>query len=237
MKPLQDLFQWVEAFPSSTAFRESVYVYPATLTTHIVSMCLFAGLIMMMDLRLLGIGHTRTPLSHVQRRLFPWQMVGFTVSALSGLILVYGQPMRFYNNIFFWMIAVIQAFHLVVLAVFAGAILIVDLRLMGRALTERPVAEVAKDAQPWMIAGLLALTITGVPQMMSNAIREYYSNFFWFKMVMLLLATIYTFTLRRRVTMAAEGGVGPGQLKLVGFLSILLWASVAIPARLIGLFS
>jgi hypothetical protein len=124
-----------------------------------------------------------------------------------------------------------------VLAVFAGAILIVDLRLMGRALTERPVAEVAKDAQPWMVAGLLALTITGIPQMMSNAIREYYSSFFWFKMVMLLLATIYTFALRQRVAMAAEGRVQPGTLKLVGFVSILLWASVAIPARLIGLFS
>jgi hypothetical protein len=115
--------------------------------------------------------------------------------------------------------------------------LIVDLRLMGRALTERPVAEVAKDAQPWMVGGLIALTITGIPQMMSNAVREYYSNFFWFKMVMLLLATIYTFTLRRRVTMAAEGRVGAGQAKLVGFVSTLLWASVAIPARLIGLFS
>ena len=63
------------------------------------------------------------------------------------------------------------------LAVFAGAILIVDLRLMGRALTERPVAEVAKDAQPWMVAGLIALTITGIPQMMSNAIREYLQHF------------------------------------------------------------
>ena len=147
-----------------------------------------------------------------------------------------------------WFFAVIQAFHLVVLAVFAGAILIVDLRLMGRALTERPVAEVAKDAQPWMVAGLIALTITGseaadtvtmteIPQLMSNAIREYYSSFFWFKMVMLLLATIYTFTLRRRVTLAAEGRVGTGQAKLVGFVSTLLWASVAIPARLIGLFS
>ena len=36
-----------------------------------------------------------------------------------------------------------------------GRSLIVDLRLMGRALTERPVAEVAKDAQPWMVADLL----------------------------------------------------------------------------------
>ena len=64
-----------------------------------------------------------------------------------------------------------------------------------------------------------------------------YSSFFWFKMVMLLLATIYTFTLRRRVTLAAEGTrAGPGKTKLVGLVSTLLWASVAIPARLIGLF-
>jgi Family of unknown function (DUF6644) len=136
-----------------------------------------------------------------------------------------------------WFFAVIQAFHLVALAVFAGAVLIVDLRLMGRALTERPVAEVARDAQPWLIGGLIALTITGIPQMMSNAIREYYSVFFWFKMTVLVLAVIYTFTLRRGVTLAAEGRVRPRQAKLVGFVSTLLWASVAIPARLIGLFS
>jgi hypothetical protein len=103
MTPLRNLFEWVEAFPSSIAFRESVYVYPATLTAHVVGMCVFAGLVIMMDLRLLGIGNTRAPLSQVQRRLFPWQMVGMTLSALTGLVLVYGQPMRFYSNIFFWL--------------------------------------------------------------------------------------------------------------------------------------
>ena len=98
MDSLRSLFEWVQAFPSSTAFRESVYVYPATLTAHVVGMCLFAGLVIMMDLRLLGIGNTGTPLSQVQKRLFPWQMVGMGVSALTGFILVYGQPMRFYHN-------------------------------------------------------------------------------------------------------------------------------------------
>jgi hypothetical protein len=109
MAPLRSLFEWVQSFPSSTAFRESVYVYPATLTIHIVGMCVFAGLVIMMDLRLLGIGNTGTPLSQVQKRLFPWQMVGMAVSALSGIVLVYGQPMRFYGNIFFWQKAVMMA--------------------------------------------------------------------------------------------------------------------------------
>ena len=52
-------------------------------------MCLFAGLIVMMDLRLLGIGNMQTPFSQLQKRLFPWQMVGMACSAVTGLALVY----------------------------------------------------------------------------------------------------------------------------------------------------
>jgi hypothetical protein len=99
---IRSWFEWVDAFPSSIAFRESYYVYPAFLTTHVITVCLFAGLVMMMDLRLLGIGNSQTPLSQVQRRLFPWQMTTMAVSVVTGLALFYGQPMRFYANIFFW---------------------------------------------------------------------------------------------------------------------------------------
>jgi len=137
-----------------------------------------------------------------------------------------------------WQFALVQAVHLVFLAVFAGAVLIVDLRLMGRTLTDRPVSQVARDAQPWLIGGFLGLLLTGVPQMMQNALREYYSIFFWIKMGFMAAALIFTFTLRRQVTLGAGSGTAVTfQTKLVGFVSIVLWAMVAIPARLIGLFS
>ena len=136
-----------------------------------------------------------------------------------------------------WQFATIQALHLVALAVLAGAILIVDLRLMGVGMKERPVSDVARDAQPWLIWGLLALTVTGIPQMMQNAIREYFSFFFWLKMVFLLAALVFTFTVRRKVVLADEARVGPVWSKVVGLVSIGLWLGVAVPARLIGLFS
>ena len=136
-----------------------------------------------------------------------------------------------------WLGAIINVMHLLSLGVFAGAVLIVDLRLLGGGMKRRPVADIARDAQPWVIGSLLGLLVTGVPQLLSNAIREYYSVFFWFKMVVLVLALIYTFTVRRQVTLADEASVGPVWAKVVGFVSIVLWAGVAIPARLIGLFS
>lgn len=102
MMALRSLFEWVDTFPSSIELRESIVWFPALLTVHVVSMCLFAGLIIMMDLRLLGVGNMRTPFSQVQRRLFSWQAGGFLVNLATGAILVYSQPMRYYGNIFFW---------------------------------------------------------------------------------------------------------------------------------------
>lgn len=130
-----------------------------------------------------------------------------------------------------------QAIHLVFLAVFAGAVLIVDLRLLGGGFSQQPVADVARDAQPWMMWGFLGLFLTGVPQLLGTAMKQYYSPMFWLKMDFMLVAIIYTLTIRRKVALADEARVGPLWGKLVGLISIILWSGVAIPARLIGLIS
>src|SRR4029453_160428 len=102
MKPLHDVFQWGGEIPSSIAIRESLYVSPWLTVSHVISMGLFAGLIVMMDLRLMGVGNMRTPFSVGQKPLFPWQMRCMGLSSVTGLILAYSDPMRFYVNIFFW---------------------------------------------------------------------------------------------------------------------------------------
>jgi hypothetical protein len=99
---IRSWFEWIDAMPSSIAMRESVYGYPYLLTAHAISMALFAGLIVMMDLRLLGFGFKRSPLSQVQKQLFPWQMFTMTVSAITGTLLFYSQPLRYYGKVFFW---------------------------------------------------------------------------------------------------------------------------------------
>ena len=136
-----------------------------------------------------------------------------------------------------WQFAVIQALHLVCLAFFAGGVLMLDLRLMGKVLKERPIPEVARNARPWLVLGFLGLVLTGVPQMMQNAMREYYSGLFWIKMAFLLVALIFTMTLRRQVAMSGDSGAVSFKTKAVGLVSMLLWLCVAAPARLIGLFS
>ena len=100
---VKGVFGWVEALSSSTSLRESIYGYPILLTSHVVAMCMFLGLIIMMDLRLAGWGFQRTPFSELQKRMFPWQALGLIMSSTTGLLLFYSQPMRYYGKVFFWM--------------------------------------------------------------------------------------------------------------------------------------
>jgi hypothetical protein len=100
---IRRLFDAIEALPSSTALRESIVVYPMLLTVHVIGMCLFMGLVVMMDLRLAGFGFRSSTFSDLQKRLFPLQMLGLFVSASTGLLLFYSQPMRYYGRPFFWL--------------------------------------------------------------------------------------------------------------------------------------
>ena len=127
----------------------------------------------------------------------------------------------------------INLVHLVAMCTFMGALLMVDLRLLGAGLTNQPVKQVARSAQPWLIGGLIVLTLTGIPAVMTVAVEEYANPVFWFKMYVLLAAVIFTFTVRRRVTSADEARVPPVWRKVVALVSIVLWMSVAAGGRLI----
>jgi len=136
-----------------------------------------------------------------------------------------------------WLGAMINVAHLMCLAMLAGSILIVDLRLLGVGVKRQPVAQVAQEARPWFIGALIGMVLTGVPQVLSTAMKQYYSPFFWQKMLFLLIVLAYTFTIRQRVARAGEERVGRLWSGLVALISIGLWIYIAVNARLIGLLS
>ncbi len=123
--------------------------------------------------------------------------------------------------------------HLLSMVLFAGALLIVDLRLIGVGLTRQAVAQVARDARPWLLAGLVGLVLTGIPQTMERATDQYETSIFWMKMYLLVFGVVWTFTVRRRAVQGNDAhGAWP---KVVGIVSIAVWGSVAALARLIML--
>jgi hypothetical protein len=93
---------WLDMFESSVELREAAYGYMGLLSVHVVTMAAFAGLIIMMDLRLVGWGNLGTPISQLQRRMFPWQMFLMVLTSISGVLLFYSKPLTYYGKVFFW---------------------------------------------------------------------------------------------------------------------------------------
>src|SRR6188508_1929207 len=87
-----------------------------------------------------------------------------------------------------WMFPVVEAGHLIALAVMGAAVLIVDLRLWGFGLRRRSVAEVATSAEPLLVGGFAAMLITGYMLFAAEASLYYYNAAFWLKMIALFLA-------------------------------------------------
>ena len=134
-----------------------------------------------------------------------------------------------------WLFPIIESVHLLALALIGGAVLIVDLRLLGLGLRQ-PVAQVARAAQPWLIGSLTVMLVTGIPLFLSESIKCYYSPPFWYKMTFLPLAITFALTVRRKVAAADENRVGPLWGKLVGLVSLGLWFGVGFSGRWIAFY-
>src|SRR5947208_12339934 len=93
--------QWLAETSGSIMLHESVYIYPLVESAHVLTLCLFLGLAVMFDLRLLGITLTRVPMTEIKNRLGPWMTVGFVIMVTTGVLLFYAIPVRSYQSIFF----------------------------------------------------------------------------------------------------------------------------------------
>jgi uncharacterized protein DUF6644 len=135
-----------------------------------------------------------------------------------------------------WIFPLIASLHLMGLALLGGAVLIVDLRLLGFGLRNQPLAQIARDAERWLLVSLAVLLPTGILQFMCfAATKYYYLTAFWVKMAALPLALVFTFAVRRTVAGIDETRMSPVWNKLVALVSLSLWSTVAIAGRLIGL--
>jgi hypothetical protein len=93
--------EWLASTSWSIALHESLYLYPLIESTHVLTLTMFVGLTVMLDLRLLGLTMKQVPVSEVTSRLLPWAKAGFVIMVITGLLLFYAIPVRTYQSIFF----------------------------------------------------------------------------------------------------------------------------------------
>jgi hypothetical protein len=137
-----------------------------------------------------------------------------------------------------WAFAVIEAVHLLALAVIGGAVLVVDLRLLGFVFQRQKVADLAKVMHPWLVWSLVGMLVTGFALFISLAASKYYvHDYFWVKMYFLAAAMIFCFTVRQWIVMGDDARANSAVAKLVALVSIILWGGVGFAGKAIGYIS
>jgi hypothetical protein len=133
-----------------------------------------------------------------------------------------------------WLFPVIEAFHLVAFALLGGTVLAVDMRLLGFAFRNQPVATLSRSLRPWLIGSVAVMVVSGVLLFLSEAVKCYYSYPFRIKIICLAIAIPFTFAVRNRVAAADPASIGPLRGRLVALVSLGLWGAVAWGGRWIG---
>jgi len=151
----------------------------------------------------------------------------------------------------------VEAVHLLAMAVLGGAVLLSDANLMGLALREQAMAVVQNQCHRVFVGSLLLVILTGVLMVCSVALKVYYLEVFWYKMLALSVGVIFVFALRRPLlantlvkpaanakthNLGNECGSPIDRLHVpslpvrcaIAISSVMIWFSVAATGRWIG---
>jgi hypothetical protein len=133
-----------------------------------------------------------------------------------------------------WVFPVVESIHICGFTLLVGTVVILDLRLLGLVLRRQTVPHLSKALNPWIWTGMLIQLTTG-PYLLSSDAGEYWQvSAFRNKMLFLLVALLFHFTVIRKATAPTEESTALGWRKPAAIVSLGLWCCVLLAAMWIG---
>jgi hypothetical protein len=155
---LLDFVIWCSNTEAIVFVRDSRFGMPAVQSVHLVGITVFLAAVLVLDVRVAGVGMTEWPLPWLERQLKPWALGAATLVFLSGLLIFLGTPSKYLaSNPFRFKVAVL------------GLAIVFHFSVLRRFVTTEPrarwhrivVAGVA--ATLWFLAGWAGRAIAFIP--------------------------------------------------------------------------
>jgi len=138
-----------------------------------------------------------------------------------------------------WIYPTANVLHIIALVLFAGAVAIMDLRLLGAFSATRP-ADVIDPARRFAISALLLLAVSGLILFTAEASHVALNSVFQIKAVLITIGVLNALLIARIPTdvlaKMAPGVALPGRIRSAALFSLIIWISVAACGRLIAYF-
>jgi len=122
-----------------------------------------------------------------------------------------------------WSFPLFECIHIAMFAMSVGTIAIVDFRLLGLLFKKYTPGDLLKATALWTLIGLTVVITSGMVIFTTDPLSYYYNYSFRYKMIALLVAVLYNYTIHRKVAMS--NSTPAVNIAVAGF-SLLLWISV-----------
>ena len=99
---LLPLFQWFEATTLGTVVRESLWLFPVIECVHLLALALLGGTVLVVDLRLLGLGLRTESVPELSGKVHPWMTGALATMILTGIPMFLSESVKCYYSPPFW---------------------------------------------------------------------------------------------------------------------------------------
>lgn len=98
---MDPFLRWIRETPLGEMMRETPGLFPATETAHFVGLSLLIGVMLVVDLRILGL-FKQAPYASVLK-LLPLAVLGFALNLVSGVMFIACNPFLYFTNPVFFL--------------------------------------------------------------------------------------------------------------------------------------
>ena len=95
---IPEIWKSLEQTPIGSSVRESLWLFPAVETVHLLGMTVLVAAVGTFDLRLLGLAIRGMRVSELARKLFPWAWTAFAVQVVTGFLLFSSEATKMVVN-------------------------------------------------------------------------------------------------------------------------------------------
>ena len=99
---LLDLFESLEQSGIGLLVRESLWLFPALEAVHLLGLSLLGGSLLLVDLRLLGLGVRSRTSEQMMVAAKPWLLISLLILIGTGVPLFLSEAVKCYYNYSFW---------------------------------------------------------------------------------------------------------------------------------------
>jgi hypothetical protein len=132
-----------------------------------------------------------------------------------------------------WAFPLCECLHIAAFAFSLGTIGVIDLRMLGLGIVQRGAAQLLRDTEILTILGLIVVIVSGLAIFSSDPVMYIHNLPFQFKMVMLVVAIVFNYTIHRYVVLKKAV---PVIAIPVAVISLGLWWSLVFSGVFIGFY-